>query len=407
MGQAARGARLLIVALLGLAAPAPAFASELKLERVVMLMRHGIRPPTKLQPVPVQYSPRAWPEWKTGPGLLTDHGAKGIALLGHWDRADFAARGMIAATGCPSPGQVAIKASKVPRAISTAGAWALSFAPGCNVAVTHPAKNEPDSLFHPLAAQPPSFDGQRALEDALRSGSPADEARRLGAELREMEVVLGCEAPQCDLERQASTLVARPHDRPSLKGPLDAAATASESFLLEYVENKPMSEIGWGLIDRAGIERLLVFTAVKFRFGDRPPYVARAAAGPLARAMLGALTDPEAAQVSLFAGHDTNIADLAGLLDLHWRVPTYAPDTVPPGSAIGFELVSDQHGARFVRAFYRSQDMDQLRNLQALSAAHPAHRSYLDIPGCGRAGDPRSCGLDAFAALVDARLRGP
>jgi 4-phytase/acid phosphatase len=121
--------------------------------------------------------------------------------------------------------------------------------------------------------------------------------------------------------------------------------------------------------------------------------------------MLDALRAPDSALVTLLAGHDTNIADLAGLLNLHWRVPSYAKDTVPPGSALGFELLSDASGDRFVRAFYRSQDMDQLRKLQALTEAKPAHRSYLDIPGCARAGEARGCRLDAFARLVEARLK--
>lgn len=394
----------MIAVLLCFAAAAPVAASELKLERVVMLMRHGIRPPTKAQPIPAQYSPRAWPEWKVGPGLLTEHGAKGVALLGAADRAELARRGLLPATGCPAPGQLVAKASKVPRAISTAEAWAASFVPGCTVAVDHPAKGEPDSLFHPLEARPSWFDGREALEEALRSEDPATEAKRLAPEIRQLETVLDCNPPQCDLEHQASTLAERRHDRPSLSGPLNAAATASESFLLEYLENKPPSEVGWGLVDRAGIERLLVFTAVKFRFQDRPLYIARAAAGPLANAMVDALTEPDTARVTLFAGHDTNIADLAGLLDLHWRVPGYPVDTVPPGSALGFERLSSEDGQLFVRAFYRSQDMEQLRNLQPLSAANPAHISYLDIPGCGRAAAPRSCGIAAFTALVKSRL---
>ena len=166
-----------------------------------------------------------------------------------------------------------------------------------------------------------------------------------------------------------------------------------------------MAEVGWGLVDRAGIERLLAFTAVKFRFEDRPNYIARAAAGPLANAMLDALSKPGAARIAVFAGHDTNIADLAGLLDLHWRVPSYPRDTVPPGSAIGFELLSDSGGKRFVRAFYRSQDMDQLRNLEPLAGASAPHRLTIDIPGCGLATQPRRCRLEDFALLVRARLK--
>jgi len=404
MRQATRRWLVTIAAALAFA-PLPAAGSELTLERVVMLMRHGIRPPTQLQPIPPEYSPRPWPKWKVGPGLLTGHGAKGVALLAAADRAEFARRGLLAASGCPAPGQLAIVASKVPRAIATAEAWAGSFAPRCGIAVDHPAKDEPDALFHPLEAKPAWFDGAQARTDALESGDPASEARRLDPEIRRLETILDCNPPQCDLEHQASTLAARPHDRPALKGPLNVAATASETFLLEYLENKPMAEVGWGQVDRAGIERLLVFTAVKFRFEDRPPYIAKAAAGPLANAMLEALTETETARVAVFAGHDTNIADLAGLLDLHWRVPTYPHDTVPPGSVLGFELLSDRGGGRFVRAFYRSQDMDQLRNLEPLASKGSAHRSYVDIPGCGRAGEPAGCRLDAFAKLVRAKLQ--
>jgi 4-phytase/acid phosphatase len=406
MSQAARPWLVTIAGALAFA-PMPAAGSELKIERVVMLMRHGIRPPTQLQPIPPEYSPRSWPNWSAGPGLLTGHGAKGVALLAKADRAEFAGRGLLAASGCPAPGELAIVASKVPRAIATAEAWAGSFAPGCGIAVSHPAKGEPDALFHPLEAKPEWFDGAEGREDALTSGNPASEAKRLNPEIRQLETILDCDPPKCDLEKQASDLEARAHDRPALKGPLNAAATASETFLLEYLENKPMADVGWGQIDRAGIERLLVFTAVKFRFEDRPRYIARAAAAPLANAMLDALNEPQSARIALFVGHDTNIADLAGLLDLHWRVPSYPPDTVPPGSVLGFELLSDERSERFVRAFYRSQDMDQLRYLAPLTSERKVHHFYIDIPGCGVAVEPAGCRLDAFAKLVRGRLERP
>jgi fructose-1,6-bisphosphatase/inositol monophosphatase family enzyme len=41
---------------------------------------------------------------------------------------------------------------------------------------------------------------------------------------------------------------------------------------------------------------------------------------------------------------------------------------VPPGGALGFELLSDAGGHKFVRAFFRAQTMDQLRNQQSLNA---------------------------------------
>jgi 4-phytase/acid phosphatase len=385
----------------------PAFGSELKLERVTMLMRHGIRPPTKAQPIPAEYSPRAWPQWPVGPGLLTPRGAKGAALIAAADRANFADRGLLPAGACPAAGQVSITASKVPRAIATAEAWASGFAPGCGLNVTYPEKDQPDALFHPLQEQPEWFDGRAAYQNALEQdprGGVMGEARRLTGPMRQMARILSCVPPVCDLEHEASSLIEKPHDRPTLHGPLDVAATASETFLLEYLENMPIDEVGWGQVSRTEFERLLVFTAVKFHYEDRPPVIARATAGPLARAIVNALTAADGPPVTLLAGHDTNIADLGGLLDLHWRVPGYPRDTVPPGSALGFETLSDPAGKHYVRAFYRSQSMRQLRNLEPLGSANPPYFFYIDIPGCGRAIDPRGCGLETFKTLVEARL---
>ncbi len=387
---------------------APAAAPELKLERVVMLMRHGIRAPTKAQPIPARYSAAPWPQWTVAPGMLTARGGQGVALLAGADRTYFAGRGLVPATGCPATGEVAVSASKVPRAIDTANAWAASFAPGCGLNVEHPAKGAPDALFHPLEGDPAWFDGRRAYRNALAAapgGKLDGQARELAPEMHLLEKILGCAAPACDLEHQATTLVERPHSKPSLAGPLGIASTASETLLLEYVDNRPLGEVGWGRASRHDIERLLVFNAVDFALVERPRFIARAAAGPLARTILETLDSPTAPRVTLLAGHDTNIADLGGLLGLHWRAESYPADTVPPGSALGFELLSGASGKRYIRAFFRAQTMDQLRNLEPPGPASPLYRAYIDIPGCGRADDARSCDLATFARVVKARLR--
>ena len=392
------------------AAPAatPVLGPELKLERVVMLMRHGIRPPTKAQPIPVIYSPMAWPAWSVGPGLLTKRGAQGVGLLAAADRDTFIASGLLPASGCPAPGQVAVRASKVLRAIDTAKSWSASLLPGCDVKVRHPAKGAPDRLFHILETQPAWFDGRKAYESALAqapSGGLAAQAKELAPLMRRLGAVLGCAPPACALEKNPSTLVARPHDKPGFKGPLDAASTASESLLLEYVEGMPMSAVGWGRATRDEIERLLVFNSIKFHYVERPSYIAKAAAGPLTQAIMKALSVPAGPRITLLAGHDTNIADLGGLLDMHWRAASYPADAVPPGSALGFELWSNRRGRKFVRAFFRSQTMDQLRNLEPLGPANRPYRAYVSIPGCGSAEDALGCDLPAFIKTVASRLQ--
>ena len=388
------------------AQPAPPAAAP-KLERVVMLMRHGIRPPTKAQPVPPAYSAEKWPSWPVDFGLLTPRGAAGVKLLGEADRSFLAGRGLFA-PGCPPPGTVVLKASGKPRAIKTAESWAAGFLPGCDApAVVHPGEDDPDPIFHGFDDNPAGFDGQRAYREAAAmepAGGIAAEGRRYAAELALLARVLACAAPACPLLTQESKLVANAHDRPDLEGPADVGSTASQTLLLEYLEGMPMKDVGWGRVTRPEIERLLRFHPLKFKYSNRPDYIARAAATPLADEIVRALTAPDGAKLTLLAGHDTNIADVAGFFRLHWAVPSYPADDVPPGSALGFELVKGDAGRRYVRVFYRAQTMDQLREQRPLTGKERPFRQYLPIPGCGNAAAVTACTLPAFTRFVRARV---
>jgi 4-phytase/acid phosphatase len=381
--------------------PAPA----LKLERVVMMMRHGIRPPTKANPVPSTYSSSIWPSWPVDFGLLTPRGAAGVQLLGAGDRAYYMQRGLFG-RGCPAAGDVILKASGKQRAIRTAESWGEGFMPGCPASVSHPQEGRPDPIFHGLDDTPAWFDGARAYREALAAaprGGIAAESRAYQADLLLLARVLDCVQPACPLLRDPSELVAAPHDRPGLEGPVDIGSTASQTFLLEYLEGMPMKDVGWGRITRAEIERLLRFHPLKFKYSNHPDYVARVAAAPIAMEILGALSAPRGAKVTLLAGHDTNIADLGGFMRVQWAVPSYPAGDVPPGSAMGFELLRDAKGTRYVRAFYRAQTMDQLRYQRSLTGKQGAFRQYLAMPGCGNSAQPRACSLRAFSNMVRER----
>ncbi|RYD52471.1 MAG: histidine-type phosphatase [Sphingomonadales bacterium] len=381
-------------------APAP-----LKLERVVMMMRHGIRPPTKPAPVPASVSREQWPGWPVDFGLLTPRGAAGVKLLGESDRSWFAARGLFG-RGCPAPGSVVLKASSKQRAIRTAESWSEGFMPSCSITVSHPSETGPDPIFHGLDDNPAWFDGQAAYRAALArapKGGLAADVARYRADLTLLARVLNCALPACPLLREPTELVASPHDRPELEGPADIGSTASQTFLLQYLEGMPMRDVGWGRITRAQIEQLLRFHPLKFRYSNRPDPISRVAAAPIAREILAAFEDRRGARLTLLAGHDTNIADLAGFMRVHWKVPSYPADDVPPGSAMGFELLRDAKGSRYVRVFYRAQTMDQLRNQRRLTQNEAPFRQYLPLPGCGNSIAPRTCTLSAFAKLVRGR----
>ncbi|MBX3560950.1 MAG: histidine-type phosphatase [Sphingomonas sp.] len=406
---------LAFVLLAGLLSPAQAQPTTdgLQLERVVFLMRHGIRPPTRDPSLGENYARDPWPAWPVDFGLMTPRGAAGIRLLAEADRADYIRRGLLPAEGCLPAGSILAESSAKSRAIRTGEAYVAALLPGCGIAVIHPEREGPeDIMFHPLDAGPADFDGAAALSETLAAVAPqsmAVESTRWRDQIALLDRVLGCcmaavcaanRAPSpCTLADIPSGLRGNPHDRPDLTGPLSIGSTASQTFLLEYLEGKPLSEVGWGRIDRDQIEALLAINVAKFHYENASPSVLRRAAGPLATRMAEALSADGGQRFTLLFGHDTNIADVGRLLGLAWRVPSYPAGAVPPGGALGFELLRDAEGRRFVRAFFRAQTMDQLRNQQALDPAAPGYRSYLDIPGCAT-----PCMIENFTALVHARL---
>ncbi len=370
-------------------------ADGLKLSRVVMVMRHSVRPPTKAQATPQGTTTQPWSSWTTPYGDLTPHGAQGAKLMGTYYRTLFGARGLLPREGCAPAGDVVVWASSKSRAIKTAESFVEGLQPGCGLKVARPESEETDVIFHPSSI----IDGDIALKASLRQKPGiAAETKALAKEFAVLKRVLGV-----DNAKQGSHLEAAKGDNASLEGALGLASTAGQTVLLEYVEGKPMSEVGWGRASKADIQAMLRFHPVKFRYEVGPPYVAQRYAAPVAKEILAALGgEAGTGKLTLLVGHDTNIAALRGFLDAHFQPADYPQDDPPPGGAMGFELLTNAQGKSFVRAFYTAQSMDQLRELQPLTAANPPAYSYFAIPGC-----TALCPLETFQKVVGAKLAHP
>ena len=80
------GLCLLALAWPGLAWPSPAAAAPpFTIQSAVLLMRHGVRPPTKAEPLPAGEASQPWPAWDVDWGYLTAHGTQAVAKVGiHW-----------------------------------------------------------------------------------------------------------------------------------------------------------------------------------------------------------------------------------------------------------------------------------------------------------------------------------
>jgi len=382
-------------------------AQELRLQRVVMLMRHGVRPPTKAKVAPEALHDKPWPKWSVDFGELTAHGYDAVRLLGRWDRANWAARGLLPAEGCPAEADVDVAASSKSRTQATARALVEGMAPGCTLHVEFPATPDDDVEFHPLDAGAMPIDADQALRAVAALAPPGGMQAEVAANSQRFALLnkaLGCsgvrKSTACDVSALPAGLVRNEKDRPDIGDPFGLASTISQTFLLEYLEGMPMQDVAWGRLSRPEIETLLEFHSLKFYYEGRAPYVAARAASPLASRMLAAMQ--AGPRLTVLVGHDTNIADLGGFLDLHWKVPSYPRDDPPPGGALGFEVLADASADQFVRAFYRSQTMDQVRELQPLSASNAPAYEYLQIPGCDSL-----CPMTQFQKLVNSRLVEP
>jgi len=382
---------------LGASAPARTPADALTVDRVVVMMRHGVRPPTKNPAMPAKYAADAWPGWSANPGWLTQHGAQAVAAIGAADRAFYARAGLFA-RGCPDAAMIA---DSDQRTIATAQAYAGTLAPGCTMAIDHQPQGADDPRFSAIEQGLGTVDApaaNAAMAKAIGPGGIAAVEARMRPLLNRLDTILCAKKPVCGVSAEKTAITpAAPNKRPDLTGALDRASTAAQILLLEYADGKPMREVGWGRATAADVTALSEFHALEFAILARPkPIAAANMAGltpPILRAMAG-----EGPKLLMISGHDTNVANLGGMLGLHWRVPGFAADDPAPGGAVILERLKDGVGNAFVRAYYRAQTLDQLR-----AGAAPGYRQILPIAGCKARGVAGLCTLAQFQTVMSGK----
>jgi len=348
-----------------------------KLERVVMLSRHGVRAPTLTPAEERRLTERPWPSWPVGAGELTPHGERGEKLLGGYFHARYAAYGLLP-SGCPRADVVSVWADNADQRTRASGQALLEgMFPGCGLRVGYAPLDAPDPLFRPVEAGLCTLDVAAAERSVLNRvhgnldglGPRYERALHAAAGLLENPGLL-----------QAHNTLSAGSRELRLSGPLPLVATAVEVFLLEYEEGLPEPQVGWG--GAASVDRLRVLMPAHEVYSEvmrKDPYLAARNASLLARRILKSLRSPQ--RVTVLMGHDSNISNLAGLLGMRWGLPGQ-PDSTPPGGTVAFEVWRAAGGAKLVRTVFLYQTPEQLRTLQPLDLAHPAGSIALHIPGC-------------------------
>lgn len=391
---------------------------EQQLEYVVILTRHGVRSPGDKPSHYGRYSALPWPAWNVPPGYLTAHGFELMKLFGAYDRAWLAQKGLFRASGCADAAHVTILADSDERTRATGKALAEGMFPSCGILVHALPEGTHDPLFHSMAAGMGHANG--ALEVAAIRGRIGGSVNNLTAvyhsQLSALERVLdGCGHAPADVSMPVSlfsipaALSAR-DKKVEMRGPLETASSLTENLLLEYTDGMPAASVGWGCVDGATLRSLMRLHIAGEDIEDRTPAVARAGASNLLKIILMAMKQQVTGKVVagapgkpggrllLLVGHDTNIANVAGVLHLDWILDGRQNDT-PPGGALVFELWrSAGSGDWSIRVDYMAQTLEQMRSARILTLANPPARVPVFVPDCGR--QDMSCTWPAFATTL-------
>ena len=334
--------RFVLNLLLLLSAAGPVLAAENMetLERVVILQRHGVRSPTKPPSAYARYSSEAWPDWPVAPGVLTPHGAENIRLMAGRLKTHYAGLGLVPAQGCPVG--VSVWADGADERTRDSGQAFLDAAfPGCGLAAAHGPEGQRDPVFDgaELACKPDPEASRRALVTA------AQDLEGRSAEIEQAKRVLnGILKPPAGNEVQD----------------LKTAASLSENLLLEYGQGMDAAQVGWGRASAAEITQVMPLHNLSAAMNRRTAYIASHNGAVLARTVLAALKGEGGETLKLIAGHDTNLSNLAGILDVSWSLPGQ-PDDTPPGGALAIELWRDGQGHRTVRLAFFYQTLEDMR----------------------------------------------
>jgi 4-phytase/acid phosphatase len=405
---AMKGLHAAICLLTLLAAASPGAAQDV-LERVVIVQRHGVRPPTKAAAELAKYAEQPWPEWSVPPGELTAHGAAAMAEMGGAICRRYQKAGLLTGSGCPA-GVFVWADSGDQRTRASGDAVLKGF--GCTAPSQHLAPGNSD----------PVFDGAGSFSDAEAARAKTETEKRLTSVLllhpgayakarASLQAVLtpnGCgegKTIPCWVGSGDNVVIVKNGDV-RLEGPLAAGSSLSENLLLEYSEGMAAKDVGWGK-GAAALETVLPLHNLYADVMRRNPLLAARRSGPLARQIVdliagrpssvpGAAPVPPETKLVIFLGHDTNLSNLAGLFGLSWTLAGQ-PDQTAPGTAIAFERWRDARGRRSVRVHVLYQTLEDTRALRART--EPASETPL-VAGCREA----QCPLKVFTTLIDRTL---
>jgi 4-phytase/acid phosphatase len=405
------------------------YGDELRL--VIILTRHGVRSPLLSNEAMARYAAQPWPKWETAPSIQTPHGNALVTLMGDYYRQRFLRSGLLSGDPAADGPLVYIRADNDQRTMETARLLGKALVPVGEPDVHVLPAGTPDPLFRPFNAHVGHPDAALAAASVLgrMGGDPRNIEKAYATQFAELKEILfghGVTPPESSGFNAPSAVTAGDQDYlVKLSGPLRIAESCTDSFMLEYTDGMPASDVGWGRVDAKVMTDMLALHELLFDLTERTFYPAQVAGSNLASHIVDSLEQgalgqpvpgafgPEGERIVVVAGHDSNLAAVGGLFGMNWWLPGTQMNPMLPGGALVFELWR-RGGPQedfYVRTSYVAQTLDQQRDSVVLSLDKPPGLSPIFVPGCSGSGPNFDAPLKAFVRqarrLIDPSFIAP
>jgi len=217
----------------------------------------------------------------------------------------------------------------------------------------------------------------------------------------------------CKLADLPTALSPQPNGKGiGMLGALNIASEATEIFLLEFAEGLDPGQVAWGRLNPAQMLQTFRLRTEAFDLMERTPYLARRQGSALLMRAAAAVTGGHSsglgaadnavrdARFIAYVGQDTNLANLAGILDVTWTQAGYQRNQIPPAGALVFEVRLGSDKKQRVYTSYLAQSLEQMRKLTPLTSEAPPLKTPLRLRGCSANSPGFPCLIDEFAVVV-------
>jgi len=183
-------------------------------------------------------------------------------------------------------------------------------------------------------------------------------------------------------------------------------------MLLQYAEGMDASQVAWGRLTPAQTLQTFRLRTEAFDLMERTPYLARRQGSALLMRAAAAVTGGRSsglgaaddavrdAKFIAYVGHDTNIANLAGIMDVTWTQTGYQRNQTPPAGALVFEVRLGPDKKQRVYTSYLAQSLEQMRKMTPLTLEVPPLKTPLRLRGCSANTPGFPCLIDEFAVVI-------